>query len=79
MHCRKPKIARSIIELMPTYHHSEPFFEGMAVWMRKTPEGVSEVANDINGNLLTFFDVLLSSEGGEPQGQAEKELRDRGA
>ena len=46
---------------MPEHrHYVEPFCGGMAVLLRKDPEGVSEVANDVNGNLTNFYRVLRS-------------------
>ena len=44
---------------MPLHtHYVEPFFGGGQVLLAKDPEGVSEVANDIHGGLMTFWRVL---------------------
>lgn len=40
-------------------HYVEPYFGGGAVLLRQ-PEGRSEVVNDINHNLMTFWAVLRS-------------------
>jgi len=64
------------IGLTPEHlHDGAPFHDGVAVLMRRTPEGVSEVVDDLNGNLLAFFRVLLSSPGGGHQNQTEQEPR----
>lgn len=53
------KLAKWILSLMPDHtHYVEPYFGGGSVLLRKNPEGVSEVANDINGNLVNFWRVL---------------------
>lgn len=53
------KLARWIISLMPPHtHYVEPYFGGGAVLLEKDPEGVSEVANDIHGDLMAFWSVL---------------------
>ena len=58
-HGGKSYLAPGIIALMPHHHHYvEPFCGGMAVLLRKDPEGVSEVVNDLNGDLTNFFRVL---------------------
>ena len=55
------KLARWIISLMPSHvHYVEPYFGGGAVLFNKNPEGVSEVINDINGQLMNFWRVLAS-------------------
>jgi DNA adenine methylase len=46
----------------PHTHYVEPFFGGGAMLFHKDPEGVSEVANDINGELTNFWRVLQSPE-----------------
>jgi DNA adenine methylase len=58
-HGGKYYLARRIIELMPPHlHYCEPFFGGGAVLMAKDPKGVSEVVNDIYGELINFWRVL---------------------
>jgi len=53
------KLAQWIISLMPSHtHYVEPFFGGGSVMLYKDPEGVSEVANDIHGELINFWRVL---------------------
>jgi len=53
------KLAKWIISLMPKHtHYVEPYFGGGAVLLHKDPEGVSEVANDINHQLMNFWRVL---------------------
>src|SRR4051812_13153368 len=62
-HGGKGYLAADIIDLMPEHHHYvEPFCGGMAVLLRKDPEGVSEVANDLSGDLTNFFRVLQRPE-----------------
>jgi DNA adenine methylase len=58
-HGGKQYLARRIVELMPPHtHYVETFFGGGAVMLEKNPEGVSEVANDLNGELTNFWRVL---------------------
>lgn len=58
-HGGKTYLARKIIALMPKHHHYvEPFAGGLAVLWAKDPTGVSEVVNDLNGDLTNFFRVL---------------------
>jgi DNA adenine methylase len=65
----KSYLARRIIDLMPRHlHYCEPFFGGGAVLLARDPDderlwlpghkGVSEVANDINGELTNFWRIL---------------------
>lgn len=62
-HGGKSYLANWIIEQMPDHvHYVEPFFGGGAVLFRKSPEGVSEVVNDINDELTNFWFVLQSTE-----------------
>lgn len=39
-------------------HYVEPFFGGGAVLLANDPEGISEVANDLNAELANFWTVL---------------------
>ena len=42
----------------PHIHYVEPYFGAGSVLFAKDPEGVSEVANDLNGELMNFWRVL---------------------
>src|SRR5712692_646888 len=58
-HGGKWYLAPKIVALMPPHtHYVEPFAGGLSVLLAKDPEGVSEVANDINGHLSNFWRVL---------------------
>jgi DNA adenine methylase len=58
-HGGKHYLARQIIALMPPHlHYIEPYFGGGAVLFAKQHEGVSEVVNDLNGDLMNFWRVL---------------------
>lgn len=46
----------------PHTHYVEPYFGGGSVLFRKDPEGVSEVVNDVNGELINFFSVVQDPE-----------------
>lgn len=61
-HGGKFYLAKSIIDLMPKEHHKyvELFGGSLAVLWAKNPVGVSEVVNDVNGNLMNFYRVLQS-------------------
>lgn len=59
----KTYLAKRIIELMPQHtHYVEPYFGGGAVLLTRDPlqysEGVSEVVNDVNFELMNFWRVL---------------------
>jgi DNA adenine methylase len=41
-------------------HYVEPFFGGGTVLLANNPEGISEVANDLNGDLIQFWQVLAN-------------------
>ena len=57
------KLAKWIISLMPSHtHYVEPFFGGGTVLLHKNPEGVSEVVNDLNSELMNFWAVLRAPE-----------------
>lgn len=59
-HGGKHYLAKRIIELMPPHiHYVEPFAGGLSVLLAKNPEGVSEVVNDIDKDLTTFWEVLM--------------------
>lgn len=58
-HGGKHYLAKRITGLMPPHvHYVEPFAGGLAVLLAKDPEGVSEVANDLDGDLTNFWRVL---------------------
>ena len=58
-HGGKHYLADRFIELMPLHtHYVEPYFGGGAVLLAKDPIGVSEVVNDVHGDLTTFWRVL---------------------
>jgi DNA adenine methylase len=75
-HGGKYYLAKRIVELMPAHlHYVEPFFGGGAVLLTRDPNdprlmmgpkapknGVSEVANDVNGELINFWKVLQSAD-----------------
>jgi DNA adenine methylase len=55
----KHYLAPKLIELFPPHvHYVEPYFGGGSVLLSKSGEGVSEVANDIHGELSNFWHVL---------------------
>lgn len=57
----KHYLADRVISHMPPHlHYVEPYFGGGSVLLNKDPEGVSEVANDIYGELTNFWRVLQS-------------------
>jgi DNA adenine methylase len=58
-HGGKFYLAPKIVALMPPHlHYVEPFAGGLAVLLAKDPDGVSEVANDVHGELTNFWRVL---------------------
>lgn len=58
-HGGKWYLATKIVALMPNHtHYIEPFAGGLSVLLAKDPEGVSEVVNDLNGDLTNFWKVL---------------------
>jgi DNA adenine methylase len=58
-HGGKYYLAAKIVALMPPHtHYVEPYAGGLSVLLAKDPEGVSEVVNDLNGQLMTFWRVL---------------------
>lgn len=55
----KGPLASWIVGLMPPHiHYVEPYFGAGSVLFAKDPEGHSEVVNDLNGELMNFWDVL---------------------
>lgn len=67
-HGGKAYLASRIIALMPPrktaanpdgwLHYVEPFAGSLAVLLAQDPEGISEVVNDLNGDLTNFWRVL---------------------
>jgi DNA adenine methylase len=56
------KLAKWIISLMPPHvHYVEPYFGGGAVLLHKDPTNISEVVNDLNGDLMNFWRVLATT------------------
>lgn len=56
-------LAKKIISIFPPHdRYVEPYFGGGSVLINKTCNGVSEYANDINGELMNFWRVLRSEE-----------------
>ncbi len=62
-HGGKYYLAPKIVAMMPPHlHYVEPFLGGGAVLLIKDPNGVSEVVNDLNGELTNFWQVLQGEE-----------------
>jgi DNA adenine methylase len=62
-HGGKRYLAKRIVALMPSHtHYVEPYAGGLSVLLAKNPEGVSEVVNDIDGELTNFWRVLQTPE-----------------
>lgn len=65
-HGGKAYLAARIVALMPPRHtwchYVEPYFGGGSVLLENDPEGISEVANDLNGALVNFWNALRDPE-----------------
>ena len=60
-HGGKYYLAPKIVELMPKHlHYVEPYAGGLSVLLSKDPDGISEVVNDMHGELTNFWKVLQS-------------------
>lgn len=58
-HGGKHYLAPKIVALMPPHvHYVEPFAGGLSVLLAKDPEGVSEVVNDIDRELVNFWQTI---------------------
>jgi DNA adenine methylase len=58
-HGGKHYLAAQLVSLMPPHtHYVEPYAGGLAVLFAKACEGISEVVNDLNGDLTNFWRVL---------------------
>src|SRR5712692_11203335 len=58
-HGGKHYLASRIVALMPPHtHYVEPYAGGLAVLLSKSPDGVSEVVNDLDRRLTNFWKVL---------------------
>src|SRR5437763_4524339 len=58
-HGGKHYLASQIVAFMPPHtHYVEPYAGGLAVLLAKPCEGISEVVNDLNGDLTNFWRVL---------------------
>jgi DNA adenine methylase len=59
----KHYLAEKIISLRPPHiHYVEPYAGSLAVLLAKDPEGVSEIVNDLNGDLTNFWQVLKNEQ-----------------
>jgi DNA adenine methylase len=57
----KAYLAKRIVERMPPHKvYVEPYAGGLSVLLAKDPEEVSEVVNDLDGDLTNFWEVLQS-------------------
>lgn len=55
----KSYLAAKLAAMMPPHlHYVEPFAGGLSVLLAKNSEGVSEVVNDLNGELANFWECL---------------------
>ena len=62
-HGGKYYLAARIVALMPQHkHYVEPYAGGLSVLLAKDPDGVSEVVNDLHGQLTNFWRVLQSED-----------------
>jgi DNA adenine methylase len=63
-HGGKYYLTKPILDLMPKAyrHYLELYGGGLALLWARNPEGVSEVVNDLNGELTNFYRVLQNKE-----------------
>jgi DNA adenine methylase len=58
-HGGKRYLAKRLVALMPPHtHYVEAYAGGLAVMLAKSPEGISEVVNDLDGRFTNFWKVL---------------------
>lgn len=63
IHGGKKYLASRILKLIPPHiRYIEPYFGSGAVLFRKSGKGVAEFVNDINGDLMNFWDCLRNPE-----------------
>lgn len=64
-HGGKSYLAEWIVSHMPetTLHYIEPYAGGLSVLFRRNPSGVSEVVNDLDGELTNFWRTLQDDDG----------------
>jgi DNA adenine methylase len=62
-HGGKHYLAERIVALMSNHiHYVEPYAGGLSVLLRKDPDDISEVVNDIDGDLTNFWRILQADE-----------------
>src|SRR5262245_38746472 len=62
-HGGKRYLAERLVSMMPAHtHFVEPYSGGMAVLFAKPFDGISEVANDLDGRITNFWRVLQDEE-----------------
>jgi DNA adenine methylase len=58
-HGGKHYLASKLVGMKPAHlHYVEPYFGGGALLLASDPEGVSEVVNDLDGELINFWRTL---------------------
>ncbi len=58
-HGGKRYLAKRLVAMMPPHtHYVEPYAGGLAVLFAKSPDGTSEVVNELDGRFTNFFRVL---------------------
>lgn len=61
-HGGKHYLAKRIVELMPSHTtYLDAYAGGLSVLLNKPCEGISEYANDLNGELMNFWSVISST------------------